>query len=188
MANRRRRCHPEGGCRWHLRRRLSSSLRRRALADPPTVRYAVLETGAIMDYGEPRRTKERGVDPLLVPTRYSPWPCRYVDGPPQPLRRTSAAASDTLAQHRCSSTARRLRCAPHAAGCSASTLRLYPLLCQSLRALSNLLRDALTLALAPSQPHSRRVMPGHTYGMCVLVNLWARSRTFINLKKSRKKG
>ena len=29
-----------------------------------------------MDYGEPRRTKERAVDPLLVPTRYSPWPCR----------------------------------------------------------------------------------------------------------------
>eukprot|EP00964_Phaeocystis_antarctica_P037054 scaffold21174_cov52-Phaeocystis_antarctica.AAC.2 len=36
----RRRCHPEGGCRWHLRRRFPSSLRRRALADPPTLRIS----------------------------------------------------------------------------------------------------------------------------------------------------
>jgi len=81
------------------------------------------------------RTKERALDPLLVPA----LPALAT---PSICWLRSAAASDTLAQHPCSSTAVRAT-----AGCSA----IEPQSSQILRA---------ALPLAPSQPYSPWVMPG----------------------------
>jgi hypothetical protein len=85
------------------------------------------------------RTKERALDPLLVPA----LPALAT---PSICWLRSAAASDTLAQHPCSSTPVR------AAGTAVPDCRQ---LCQSLRALKS------CVPLAPSQPHSRRVMAEH---------------------------
>jgi len=82
------------------------------LADPPTVRFST--TGANMV----SRTKERALDPLLVPALpalATPSIC-WLRG---------AAASDTLAQHPCSSTAVRAT-----AGSSARASELSNLACR----------------------------------------------------------
>jgi hypothetical protein len=62
LANGRPLRHGELSCPWRRScRRFPSSLRRRAVAGPPTVRFST--TGANMVC----RTKERALDPLLVP-------------------------------------------------------------------------------------------------------------------------
>ena len=93
-------------------RRFASSLRRRAVAGPPNVRFST--TGANMV----SRTKERARDPLLVPA----LPALAT---PSICWLRSAAASDTLAQHPCSSTAVRAT-----AGSSARASELSNLECR----------------------------------------------------------
>ena len=53
--------HGELSCPWRSCRRFPSSLRRRAVAGPPTVRFSTTGVNMVC------RTKERALDPLLVP-------------------------------------------------------------------------------------------------------------------------
>ena len=120
------------------RPRFASSLRRRALADPRTVGFST--TGANMV----SRNKERARDLLSVPG----LPALVTDAVNMCWLR-SASASDTLAQHPCSSPR---SCARHCR-----------LLCQSLSAQTvsvtqSALKSCVTLAPRAQAPASRTVV------------------------------